>query len=179
MGVSLSVSVQRTKWIAVATLSFSAVAFGILSILAYVFRERIVAIFTTNDEVKELAKEVWYKVCLFNFNVAIFGVLVGVATGLGKQWSLGIINFVCLFFFGLPVIYYSSITLNGGLSSAWTWINVPYLVMNICLVLLFVTTDWHAIQEKIHDRDVPRGEEANKEPEPPSTTETTSLLNNP
>jgi len=149
MGISLPVSVKRTQAIVLATAAFSALLFGLVSIGVYVYQDQIVGFFTTDDDVKELAEVVWSKVSLFNFNVAIFGILVGIATGLGKQWPLGVINFVFLWLFGLPMIYYTAIVLDQGLDGAWFWMNVPYLCMNITLIILFLFTDWNQVQEQI------------------------------
>ena len=151
MGISLPISVKRTQAIVLATLSFSALLFGIASIGVNVYRDELVGFFTTDDDVKELADVVWLKVSLFNFNVAIFGILVGIATGLGKQWPLGVINFVFLWLFGLPMIYYTAVVQDQGLDAAWYWMNIPYLGMNITLSVLFVFTDWNQVQEQILD----------------------------
>ena len=136
--------------IVASVLGCSTVVFGLVSILVYFLSDWMIAMFTTDDDVKELAHLIWWKVCLFNFNVAIFGILCGIATGLAKQWSLGAINLFFLWIFpGLPMIYYTTIILHQGLDAAWTWVNVPYMCMNVALVVLFLFTDWHAVQEKI------------------------------
>ena len=149
MGVSLSISVRRTQAIVLVTSGFSTILFGLVSVLVYVYRDAIIYLFTTDDTVKELADLIWWKVSLFNLNVAIFGILAGIATGLGKQWSLGIINFVFLWLFALPMIYYTAVVLDQGLNAVWFWMNIPYLCMNITLIFLFIFTDWYQIQEKI------------------------------
>ncbi len=178
MGVSLPLSVRRTQWIVLTTTAGSAVLFGVLTVLVYFRSDVIISIFTTNDVVKELAHAIWYKVCLFSMNVSIFGILAGVATGLGLQWSLGVINLVWLWAFGLPVIYYSAIMKDGGLQSVWTWINVPYLAMNLCLIFLFSITDWYKVQERIIKKDsgVVLGT-SEMEPTIRPTNEASSLLN--
>jgi MATE family multidrug resistance protein len=178
MGVSLPISVQRTQWIVLTAAASSVVFFGIVSIVVYTCSGLIIAVFTADFQVKELAHAIWFKVCLFNFNVSIFGILVGIATGLGKQWTLGVINLVWLWVFGIPVIYYTSILQDGGLQSTWTWINVPYFAMNVCLMILFMTTDWYKVQAKIKER---QGKEHNSiidgaEMEPAHPTETSSLI---
>ena len=80
MGISLPVSVRRTQAIVLATSGFSLVLFGLVSGAVYVYRDAIIALFTTDDAVKELAKVIWWKVSLFNLNVAIFAILAGIAT---------------------------------------------------------------------------------------------------
>jgi Na+-driven multidrug efflux pump len=150
MGVTLPQSVRRTKIIVAAVLGGSTLIFGLVSILVYFVSDWMIAIFSSDEDVKKLAHSIWWKVCLFNFNVAVFGILCGIATGLAKQWTLGTINLFFLWIFpGLPMIYYTTIILHQGLDAVWTWVNVPYMCMNICLLALFLCTDWHAVQEKI------------------------------
>lgn len=174
IGVTLPISVRRTKVIVAAVLVVSTVVFGLVSILIYFLSDWIIAMFTTDDDVKELAHLIWWKVCLFNFNVAIFGILCGIATGLAKQWTLGAINLFFLWVFpGLPMIYYTTIILQHGLDAAWTWVNMPYMCMNVCLVILFLCTDWHAEQRKIKAGDS-SGEHLEKKGE--MANETSSLI---
>lgn len=149
MGISLSISVKRTQRIVLATLLFSVVLFGLISVFIYVSRDTIVGLFTTDKDVEEMTDAVWGEVSWANFIFAIFGLLTGVATGLGKQWPLGIINFFNLWLFGLPVMYYTAIILDQGLDSVWFWMNIPYLSMNIMLIALFVGTDWHSIRKQM------------------------------
>ncbi|OEU12870.1 hypothetical protein FRACYDRAFT_219514, partial [Fragilariopsis cylindrus CCMP1102] len=149
MGISLPISVKRTKILVIFVLFFSMVVFGLVSIGVYIYRRSIVALFTSNQEVQELAELIFVKVALFNFNIAIFAILAGIATGLGKQWLLGIINFIFLWIFGLPIIYYKSIVCDGGLNAVWYWMNIPYLGMNITLCILFSYLDWYKIQKQI------------------------------
>jgi len=153
MGVSLPVSVRRTKIIVIATTIFCTIIFGIISIGVYIYRKNIIAVFSHDDDVKELAETIWTKVALFNINVAIFAILAGIAVGLGKQWTLGVINFVFLWIFGFPIIYYKVVMLNGNLNDVWYWMNFPYLGMNITLGILFIYSDWYAIQKKIIEND--------------------------
>ena len=97
--------------------------------------------------------------------------------------------------FGIPVIYYTTITLGHGLPATWFWINVPYAGMNACLLVMFAITDWHAVQAAIHDshsekKDIEEGDEVviqtssdlarpsihGKSTATSTCTETTSLL---
>ena len=153
MGVSLPVSVRRTKLIVIGTTIFSTILFGIISVGVYVYRKHIIAVFSEDDDVKVLAESIWTKVALFNINISIFAVLAGITTGLGQQWTLGIINFVFLWVIGLPIIYYKAVLLNGNLNDVWFWMNFPYLGMNITLGILFIYSDWYTIQKKIIDNN--------------------------
>lgn len=149
MGIWFPISVKRTKWIVLSASVFSMIAFGLFSILLYVKKDFIVSLFTTDDDVKELADMIWLKVSLFNWNLAGFAILTGVATGLGQQWPLGIINFACSMMFGLPLIYYKAVVLGQGLNAIWFWMNIMYLCINLSLVVLFVVSDWDRIRDKI------------------------------
>lgn len=78
---------------------------------------------------------------------------MGVATGLGMQWTLGVVTFVFLWIFGLPAVYFFAVVRNGGISSAWTWVYPPYIIMNIVLIVTFVCADWYGISAAIRKRE--------------------------
>jgi len=147
-------TVRKTQRMVVLIISLSLVIFGVVAIGMYLYRQWIYSFFTTEAQVIGKAEQIWWKVCLFSFNVAIFALFTGVATGLGMQWSLGAVNFGFLWLFGVPVTYYSTIVLRGGLEAAWTWINVPYVMMNATLLGIFLMTDWYQIQDKILSGDI-------------------------
>ena len=126
----------------------SVVVFGFFSVGLYAFEDKIVEVFTTNVHVEELAGMIWPKVALLNMTVAVFEMLVGVATGLGKQWFLGMVNFGVLWMFGLPVLYDTVVVRDGGLDAVWLWLNVLYVCMVVALVCgLFVFSDWYRVRE--------------------------------
>ena len=152
MGITLPQSVSQAKKVALVSCTLVTVFFGIVEWIVYCNAETIIGFFSQDPQVMELAKAIWWKVCLFNFLVALFGVLVGVATGLGKQWTLGYVNFFFLFILGLPICYYLAVVQEGGLEVAWSWINVPYLGINCVLVAIFAGTNWHEVQEKIQTK---------------------------
>eukprot|EP00797_Seminavis_robusta_P022883 Sro36_g022690.1 Uncharacterized transporter C323.07c (327) ;mRNA; r:16697-17677 len=141
--------VKSTQTMVIGIVTLCTILFGIMTIFLYIYQEWICGFFTTEAEVLAMAHKIWWKVALFSFNVAVFALFSGVATGLGMQWSLGAVNFFFLWVFGVPVTYHATITMGGGLEAAWMWINVPYLLMNVSLFGIFVTTDWYKIQEKI------------------------------
>lgn len=78
---------------------------------------------------------------------------MGVATGLGMQWTLGVVTFVFLWVFGLPAMYFFSLVRGGGIGAAWTWVYPPYIFMNIVLIAAFLRADWHAISNNIRKRE--------------------------
>jgi MATE family multidrug resistance protein len=153
MAVTLPRSARQTKALVIGAVAGSCVVFGTSSILMYVYEEYIFAIFTTELEVLEGAHSIWWKVCIYNFNAGVFAIFSGIATGLGMQWTLGVVNCVCLYGIGIPVTYYFALVRGGGIEAAWTWINAPYLCMNITMLVAFVTKDWHRLSAEIRERE--------------------------
>lgn len=90
---------------------------------------------------------------VYFFVLAIYGIIIGIATGLGMQWTLGVVTFVFLFVFGLPAVYVFALVRGGGLSAAWTWVYPPYIVMNVVMIGAFLRADWHAISANICKRE--------------------------
>jgi MATE family multidrug resistance protein len=91
LGVTLSQSVRRAKELVVGCYVVGTVVFGIMAVIMYTERLRIFHIFTTAPAVVQGCEEIWWKVCLYFFNLAVFGISIGTATGLGMQWTLGIV----------------------------------------------------------------------------------------
>lgn len=151
MGITLPYSVKQTERIVIAATIGTCIMFGFVCIAMYLNADWIIGRFTNDEEVMALAHSVWWKVCLYNFNVVIYSMMTGIATGLGMQWTLGAVNFFYVWLCGVPITYYYAVAKGGGLSSAWTWINAPYSCINVTLFAIFCVYDWQDVQDKIHE----------------------------
>lgn len=153
LGATLPRCVKRAKHLTVGCYLGSAFLFGVLSIFIYVGRNFIFSIFTSEPEVLEGCERIWWKVCVFYFNLSVYGINMGIATGLGKQWMFGIVTVIFLWGFSLPGMYYFAIIKGGGLDMAWTSIYYPYIGMNVFFLYAFWNEDWEKIRETIRVRE--------------------------
>jgi MATE family multidrug resistance protein len=153
IGATLPHNVGRAKALVKGTLLWSMILFVTVSILLYTCREHIFRLFTTDPIVLAGAEEIWWKVVAYYFSLCIFGILNGIANGLGMQWTVGIVNLIFLWFLALPGLYIHAIQFDGGLNAAWTWIYPPYFGMNAILAYRFVINDWDAIAFAIRKRE--------------------------
>jgi Na+-driven multidrug efflux pump len=153
LGAVLPHSVARAKALVWVTFTLSVVVFGSIALAMYYNRIRIVSIFTQHDDVMDGCAEIWHLVCFYYFHLAIFGVNMGIATGLGMQWTLGILTIVTLWIFGLPTAWYFGITKAASLRVVWDWIVPPYVIMNAFLLVAFVQKDWDVISRTIRARE--------------------------
>ena len=153
LGSLLPVNVPRAKqlvlWSFVATIAL----FAILSCMMYTLRSSIFAIFTKDPLVLAATDKIWWKVIGYYMSLSAFGVVTGVAVGLGMQWTLGVVNLVLLWFVALPGLYMSAIEFGGGLDAAWSWIFPPYVAMNFILMYRFCVSDWDGISDDIRKRE--------------------------
>eukprot|EP00980_Cylindrotheca_fusiformis_P004414 scaffold942_cov108-Cylindrotheca_fusiformis.AAC.1 len=153
LGMTLPVNTRHAERIAIACVLLVTIFFMFINLLLFLNSRSIIGFFTVDDEVIQLADDIWWKVCIFNEIVALFEILAGLANGLGMQWTLGSVNAIWLWLFGLPAIYYCAVTLGGGLDAAWTWINFPYLGMCLSLIIGFFRTKWENIADKINEKE--------------------------
>jgi Na+-driven multidrug efflux pump len=153
LGATLSRNVKRAKQLVMGCFLVSTVLFAIMTILMYTYRNFIFQLFTTDPDVLDGCERIWWKVVVYFFVLAIFGINMGIATGLGMQWTLGIVTLVFLWIIGLPAIYYFALFRGGGLETVWTWEYRPYIFMNAVLVAAFCLADWHAISAAIRKRE--------------------------
>jgi MATE family multidrug resistance protein len=153
LGATLPRNVQRAQQLVVACTLVSTCLFAVMSVCLWIFRDRIFRLFTSEQNVLQGCEEIWWKVVVYFFVLAIYGVIIGIATGLGMQWTLGVVTFVFLWVFGLPAVYFFALIRGGGLGAAWTWVYPPYIVMNVVMIAAFLRADWHAISANIRKRE--------------------------
>jgi Na+-driven multidrug efflux pump len=154
LGATLPLSVRRARSLAYGTFAAGTALFGTMAALLYGFRRFIFAIFTADNAVLDLANEIWPKVCVYYFNLCLYALNIGLATGLGQQWFFGFVTVLFLWGLSLPGMYYFCIVQGGGLSTAWACITQPYIVMNVVLTYrFFCQQDWDEIQRNIRRRE--------------------------
>jgi Na+-driven multidrug efflux pump len=153
LGSTLPVSVKLAKQVVWDCMVISLVVFGAISIAMYTERRHIFGIFTKSAEVLAGCEEIWAKVCMYNFVLGTFGVLMGACVGLGMQWTLGIAAIVVLWVFALPAAYVMAVLQGGGLNAAWMTIWPPYILINLILAVAVLSADWEDIATKIRIRE--------------------------
>ena len=153
LGATLPHSVKRAQQLTMATLLGSALLFGALSIGMFHAESWIVQLFSRDPDIRNGCHTIWWKVSVYYFNLSVYGINMGIATGLGQQWKFGIVTIVCLWGCSLPGMYWYAIKGGGGLDLAWSFIYYPYIAMNLYFVWDFATTDWRAIQLSIRKRE--------------------------
>lgn len=89
-------------------------------------------------------------VVLGYFAMSFFAMNLCVMMGLGLQWSGGAIIFFYLWFVSLPMVYYPSIVLNGGVSDIWKGLLFSYTILDIVFFLFFSCIDWYKISERVN-----------------------------
>ncbi|KAL3930027.1 MAG: hypothetical protein SGBAC_011949 [Bacillariaceae sp.] len=149
MGINMTTSVKLTKKLIVCATLLVVSIYAVINAIIYLQAKPIILFFTNDTEVVQMTEQMWWKLCMFSQICSVFAVFEGIATGLGMQWTLACINFVWLWVFGLPTLYYVAIVRGGGLEAAWSCINIPYAGMDISLLILFLYVNWEKFAEQL------------------------------
>lgn len=150
---NLKHNVERAQFLAAGTTAFCCLVFGLGSVAMYVFKEAIFGIFTKEEPVLELLRDIWLNVCWYFFVLSAYGLILGISLGLGIQWTLGIVTVISLWLVGMPATYYLAVVRGGGLRAVWICIWPPYLMINAYMVVDFFRRDWHEIARAIQIRE--------------------------
>jgi MATE family multidrug resistance protein len=161
--------VRQAQILAASTFGVCAVVFGVVAVCMYHWRYGIYRIFLNpqlEPAVWKGCDQIWHYVVFFYFNLSMFGINLGIATGLGMQWTLGLVTVVFLWILGFPAAWYAATTKmkemvqthpdtdgTEALVAAWQWINPPYVAINVVLVICFVSVDWYHIRDTIRIRE--------------------------
>lgn len=151
MGHVIAFDPQRAKLLVVWCMTFITVAGAILSSLLYAFRLWIIQLFTMDPAVIDLSLRIWPFLCVYTFLLYIFGISSAVYRGLGMQWRLAAIITFALYFLLLPAVIYWAVVRGGGLYRQWTLLPAFYALMQIALVMGYITVDWEAHSKHIRD----------------------------
>jgi len=151
-------------------LSTSALA-ALISAILYNDRQHIIRLFTSDEDVIEGCRAIWFYFCVFIITDYMYASNCGILTALGKQARAGMTVIVVLWFGNFTHIY-RSITRNdyeddgdngiSGLVMVWRAMNVAYVILNIILCMQSITADWRirlhkkrSSYEEIIDKDIP------------------------
>lgn len=163
MGQLLPVNVYKAKMLAVYTMLLVILISLVVTGVMYYNRIWIVSLFTNDAFVKEGCDQVWTEVCSYIVGVYIFCLNSGILRALGLQWRMGMIIIVVLWFFSVPCIIYSCIfRRNGddgvdrteeekgveGLVIMWRILFWSYIILDIGLMIGYMTADWREIGKK-------------------------------
>jgi MATE family multidrug resistance protein len=153
IGVTLPKNVHRAKRLTWTVTLVGMIAFAGMSYSLYVYRFLIFRIFTNDPVVLAGCDQIWWKVCFYLFHLSVFALNMGIATGLGLQWTLGAVTFFYLWVLGLPSAWYWGIYRAKSLDVTWSFIYPPYIFMNVTLLTIFLFKDWNLIQKEILKRE--------------------------
>jgi multidrug resistance protein, MATE family len=153
IGNVLPVSVPRAKSICCWGSIFSYGVFASVNLLVYMLDTTIITMFTNDPDVIAGCKRTWLDLMMYNLSVNLYYANSGIATGLGMQWTLGVLTGVFLFGLGMPLIYYFAIFKEGGVEAVWRWIWPPYLIVSAILTLKFYVSDWEQIATFVRIRE--------------------------
>lgn len=153
LGVALPRNPHFAQRLTVVTLMGGTVLFCAISTLMYVFRQSIFQIFITDPLVLQGCEQIWWKVCFYYALLSMYALNMGVAIGLGMQWTLGVITFAVLWGVGLPSAWYFGVVVARSLDVTWHLIYPPYVVMNALLWTVFWRKDWDAVAKAIRARE--------------------------
>jgi hypothetical protein len=141
LGQVLPRRVEKAKQLVFYT--FVVVSF--ISAWRYINRKFIFHIFTNEQAVLDGCDSIWPQVVFYIWTLSMTAIAMGVCAGLGMQWTLGVVTFICLWMIGMPGLWFFAVHREGGLVVAWNWIYPPYMSLNSLMCYHFYFADWDAI----------------------------------
>jgi multidrug resistance protein, MATE family len=149
MGNVLAKDVLRAKQMAIWCMALTIVVASIICGFLYYLRGPIVLLFSRDPAVLDGCEAIWHKVCIYVWFDLVFATQSGILRALGMQWRMAAIMFVSLWCATLPTIWYCAIHKSGGIDAVWSVLPVMHAIMNLLLLLSYVTVDWRVIADNV------------------------------
>ncbi|XAR48100.1 hypothetical protein NMG60_11030813 [Bertholletia excelsa] len=134
----------RTAKFSVAVAVATSFLIGLLlSFILLIARNQYPAIFSNNEEVKEIVSELTplLGICIVINNVQ--PVLSGVAVGAGWQAFVANVNIVCYYLFGLPIGIFMGFFLDLGVKGIWCGMMSGTILQTCILFWMIHRTNWN------------------------------------
>ncbi|KAJ1719538.1 ethionine resistance protein [Coemansia erecta] len=127
------------KVLVVSALVYS--AFGSLFFSTY--GARWVSMYTRDQEVLAIARQLIRIVALLEWTDAVRGIVPGILRGMGKQRLAAFINVGSYYFVVLPIASLAIYGFGMGIIGLWAAFGIGMSVLSASYITVTATTDWH------------------------------------
>jgi MATE family multidrug resistance protein len=145
LGVLLPVNVNGAKRLAAFAMVITIIIGIAVSTLIYKKQAWIVAMFTTDEEVFQGCQKIWTKLCIYNVLLWAFCISRGILSALGLQWRTAATMFMILWCGTMPAIIKFCVHNDNGFYLMWHMLPWVYAVLNVGLMMCYMTADWEKI----------------------------------
>lgn len=104
--------------------------------LILIFNNQLSRLFTKDEEVVAIVKDVLWVTIAYIFLDGIHGVYSGIIRGLGKQSSASIFTLVCYYIFGLPLALFMALKLKTGIWGLWMSFTIASFILDVGFVYI-------------------------------------------
>ncbi|KAI8983745.1 hypothetical protein BDB01DRAFT_113076 [Pilobolus umbonatus] len=109
-------------------------------------------LFTNEEEVVSIVKDVLPYVAVFVFSDNIAGVADGVLNGMGRQHVGAWCNLVAYYFSALPLGFWLCFSRGWKLKGIWMALLLSLVVAALITILVVLTSNWNKEARKAEDR---------------------------
>lgn len=145
MGQVIAFDVAKAKLLAAWSMLFTTILGAVVSLLLYVFRRRIVYLFSSDPDVMDGCMDIWVRLCIYVFLLHIYSINVAILRALGMQWTIAAVIILCLWLTALPVILIFAVHKERGLDTIWNILPIVYTVAQVLLVAAYSRVDWDSV----------------------------------
>ncbi|CAN8291820.1 unnamed protein product [Cochlearia groenlandica] len=133
---------RRAKFLLIVALITSVTSGVAISMILIVFRDKYPAMFSDDEEVRKLVKQLTPLLALTIVINNIQPVLSGVAVGAGWQGIVAYVNIGCYYLCGIPIGLVLGCKMKLGVKGIWTGMVTGTVVQTCVLLVIIYKTNW-------------------------------------
>ena len=142
-------NVQSARRLALLTFPFAIVVALSYASPFYLFREHIIRLYTSDQEVIDGALSLWPWVCLSLFLFAVYGIALGLLRGLGLQRRSAACILLSLWCIGFPMM----LCLTSTIDDIWRLVPPIYVILDVGLVGSSIAcVSWKRLSDDVRER---------------------------
>ncbi|CAL9216043.1 unnamed protein product, partial [Arabidopsis halleri] len=142
MSLELNIQEERKSLLIMAMITSVSIG-AVISITLIVLRDKYPAMFSDDEEVRILVKQLTPLLALTIVINNIQPVLSGVAVGAGWQGIVAYVNDGCYYLFGIPTGLVLGYKMELGVKGIWTGMLTGTVAQTFVLLLMIYRTNWN------------------------------------
>lgn len=130
---------ERARKYSTLTLVFNQMITVLIVVILGVFNNGISRIFTTEEKVVQVIRDVIWALLLYVFFDTLHGVQSGIIRGLGRQIYGSIWTLICYYIIGMPLALHLAFKRGMNVTGLWLGFGIACIILDIGFWVIIVT----------------------------------------
>lgn len=144
--------IEEAKRYSRLAIVFNVIITSFVVLLVGTFQTSISNIFTQEEKVVTIIRDIIYVLLVYIWFDTIHGVQSGIIRGLGRQAYGSVFTLICYYLIGLPMALYFAFYVKMGVKGLWLGFTIACIILDIGFWMIINCPDWYLISTQMREK---------------------------